>query len=262
MIRRPPRCTLFPYTTLFRSRSALRLCVPPGSTLSPSLTSVMPGPSSMMLPWPSSGNADAARSLLKTSSSWGILPMLVIDRFTEPAWMVVGTPTLHSLIWMATSDGRDETGESLAPAVSTATGPDDGPAVDADVGALVVPAAAEGADPAVNVQAGEAAGLAQPLTTTSAAPSSTTAARFDRMMSTEALTQPVPRAGTPSAAAIMKPARVASIGPFGTFRAGRIARAVQPIRYTTATLTVTSVDPAATGVFTSACGAPAAAPKP
>src|SRR3712207_8427882 len=26
MIRRPPRSTLFPYTTLFRSRSAFRLC--------------------------------------------------------------------------------------------------------------------------------------------------------------------------------------------------------------------------------------------
>src|SRR5690242_21231637 len=32
MIRRPPRSTLFPYTTLFRSRSRLRLrrCEPPG----------------------------------------------------------------------------------------------------------------------------------------------------------------------------------------------------------------------------------------
>src|SRR5437588_8258234 len=29
MIRRPPRSTLFPYTTLFRSRLAPRLCAPP-----------------------------------------------------------------------------------------------------------------------------------------------------------------------------------------------------------------------------------------
>src|SRR2546422_4087360 len=29
MIRRPPRSTLFPYTTLFRSRSSRRPCAPP-----------------------------------------------------------------------------------------------------------------------------------------------------------------------------------------------------------------------------------------
>src|SRR3712207_7000840 len=29
MIRRPPRSTLFPYTTLFRSRSPTRVCVSP-----------------------------------------------------------------------------------------------------------------------------------------------------------------------------------------------------------------------------------------
>src|SRR2546430_5042652 len=34
MIRRPPRSTLFPYTTLFRSRSRSR-CSPSGSTASP-----------------------------------------------------------------------------------------------------------------------------------------------------------------------------------------------------------------------------------
>src|ERR1044072_1328230 len=33
MIRRPPRSTLFPYTTLFRSPFALRLCPSPGMSL-------------------------------------------------------------------------------------------------------------------------------------------------------------------------------------------------------------------------------------
>src|SRR2546422_8613643 len=32
MIRRPPRSTLFPYTTLFRSRSATRPCPPRGGS--------------------------------------------------------------------------------------------------------------------------------------------------------------------------------------------------------------------------------------
>src|SRR3712207_7253495 len=32
MIRRPPRSTLFPYTTLFRSRGPQRARAPPGST--------------------------------------------------------------------------------------------------------------------------------------------------------------------------------------------------------------------------------------
>jgi len=95
---------------------------------------------------------------------------------------------------MATSDGADdETGCPLAAAVSTAPEVDDGSAVDPDEGALVPPAAAVGADPAVNVQAGVAAELPQPLTMMSAAPSSTTAARFVRMVSTEVLTQPARR---------------------------------------------------------------------
>src|SRR6478609_11336323 len=32
MIRRPPRSTLFPYTTLFRSRTGVRACAPPPGT--------------------------------------------------------------------------------------------------------------------------------------------------------------------------------------------------------------------------------------
>src|SRR5436189_3095380 len=39
MIRRPPRSTLFPYTTLFRSRSAPRACSATASTGSPTSTS-------------------------------------------------------------------------------------------------------------------------------------------------------------------------------------------------------------------------------
>src|SRR5258708_15153128 len=41
MIRRPPRSTLFPYTTLFRSRSGLD---PPGSTRSAGLRHSGPAP--------------------------------------------------------------------------------------------------------------------------------------------------------------------------------------------------------------------------
>ena len=33
MIRRPPRCTLFPYTTLFRSGNVMRLCANTGAHL-------------------------------------------------------------------------------------------------------------------------------------------------------------------------------------------------------------------------------------
>jgi hypothetical protein len=94
---------------------------------------------------------------------------------------------------MATSDGEVETGCALAPAASLAAGTVDASAVDSADGALVdAAAAAVGADPGVNVQAGAAAELEQPLTMMSAAPSSTTAQRFDRMMSTEALTEPAP----------------------------------------------------------------------
>jgi hypothetical protein len=114
--------------------------------------------------------------------------MLVIDRFTGPASIVVGTPTLHSLTWIATSDGVDDTGCWLAPPVSIATGADDGPDGNSDDGALVCSEPAEGADTGVYVQAGEVASLAQPVTMTSAAPSTTTAARLDRMVSTDVLT--------------------------------------------------------------------------
>ena len=55
-------------------RSTVRVCVFPGSMLSPSLTRVMPGPSSMMLPFLSTGKAEGARSLLKTSSSCWMVP--------------------------------------------------------------------------------------------------------------------------------------------------------------------------------------------
>src|SRR2546428_7313215 len=39
MIRRPPRSTLFPYTTLFRSRSSTRATRTPGSEVSTSMAS-------------------------------------------------------------------------------------------------------------------------------------------------------------------------------------------------------------------------------
>src|SRR2546430_11535233 len=56
MIRRPPRSTLFPYTTLFRSRNCL-LCHAPGTpgTVSPeTMTAAVPVPSDP-LPTPSDG---------------------------------------------------------------------------------------------------------------------------------------------------------------------------------------------------------------
>src|SRR3712207_7501462 len=44
MIRRPPRSTLFPYTTLFRSKSLTRLCLILSLLLSPALSSAPFGP--------------------------------------------------------------------------------------------------------------------------------------------------------------------------------------------------------------------------
>src|SRR5437667_6529137 len=38
MIRRPPRSTLFPYTTLFRSRSCLANCWPPNPKFAATMT--------------------------------------------------------------------------------------------------------------------------------------------------------------------------------------------------------------------------------
>src|SRR5438128_8910972 len=35
MIRPPPRSTLFPYTTLFRSRTPVRGCTPPAASVAP-----------------------------------------------------------------------------------------------------------------------------------------------------------------------------------------------------------------------------------
>src|SRR2546427_7383359 len=52
MIRRPPRSTLFPYTTLFRSLSSSTGTLPPtASTMSGNASSVAIAPSTCRPPW-------------------------------------------------------------------------------------------------------------------------------------------------------------------------------------------------------------------
>src|SRR2546427_3777847 len=67
MIRRPPRSTLFPYTTLFRSPSAKSDCAPASRSKTRSRSRPGHEPGSARVPWPCRARHALARSEEHTS---------------------------------------------------------------------------------------------------------------------------------------------------------------------------------------------------
>src|SRR6476661_5515475 len=109
-------------------RSTVRACVPAGSMLSPSLTSLTPAPSSLMSPAASIGYAEGLRSLLKTRSSCAATPAFVIVRSVLPDLIVPATVTFHS-VRLTVAPVAVEAEGAAADAI--------GDAVAADVGSVV-----------------------------------------------------------------------------------------------------------------------------
>src|SRR4051812_22634355 len=66
-----------------------------------------------------------------------MVPMFVTARFTGPAEIDVGTPTLHSSTWTATSEGEVDVGPGLALVVGAALGALLGAALGALLGAVL-----------------------------------------------------------------------------------------------------------------------------
>src|SRR5258705_3201599 len=97
MIRRPPRSTLFPYTTLFRSRSPSRPCVVTISPL-PSDSATCPKPPAVALSHNTSRSEEHTSELQSLRHLVCRLLLEKKNRNTDPRPCHILTPT---------DDGRD-----------------------------------------------------------------------------------------------------------------------------------------------------------
>src|SRR5690554_7829758 len=89
MIRRPPRSTLFPYTTLFRSKMGMdvRLCAPPGC-------------------WPDAGIRRQAEQIASTTGA-RILISEDIDR------AVAGVDFVYTDVWLSMGEPKEKWAERI-----------------------------------------------------------------------------------------------------------------------------------------------------
>src|SRR2546425_7178562 len=98
MIRRPPRSTLFPYTTLFRSRKSLTTRTPTRSAItagSPSCSVARPG--SCQIVWPCEATNDTSPRSEEHTSELQSLAYLVCRLLLEKKNLAAALPELSAL---------------------------------------------------------------------------------------------------------------------------------------------------------------------
>src|SRR5256885_7276626 len=99
MIRRPPRSTLFPYTTLFRSRNSVRAACDAGSRSDRDRSRVPPFPSLQRTSSDGNGGTRSEEHTSELQSPCNLVCRLLLEKklmvsqingpFAEPGWVPI-----------------------------------------------------------------------------------------------------------------------------------------------------------------------------